>query len=226
MSLTVRDVITRAGRLLGSVASGDSLTADEGADALVAINSMKRAMMGTIIGPRLGSIALTGTTGQAENGGEYAIPVASFTLTAPLNPKSGARFGVTDANLNWTAQPLTIARNGRLINGSAANYVISTLGTNTRFWYRGDTGNWVIEADYVTLDDAVGFPDSLIDYLPLMLSVVMAAEYGSDLRPEVVAGAAEGRQAFARSYARRGRNQLDAPIGVQLADKPQSAQQG
>jgi hypothetical protein len=226
MSLTVRQVIQRSGRLHGCWAAGDDPTADEAADALIAINSLKRSMFGTLIGPRLGPISLSGTTGQAENGGEYQIPGgAAFTLTAPLNPRSGARFGVVDANLAWGTYSLTIARNGQLINGAASNYVISTAGMNTRFWFRGDTGNWIIEADFPTLDSAIEFPDPLIDYLPNMLAIVIAAEYGADVRPDVAQGAFEGRQAFARSYYRRGRNQIDAPIGLMDGGQRQPQQQ-
>jgi hypothetical protein len=225
MSLTVRDVIKRSGRLHGCWASGDDPSGPEGADALIAINTMKRALFGTIIGARLSPLALTGSSGQAESGGEYQLPAASFTLTAPLNPRSGARFGVVDANLAWTANPLTIARNGRLIAGVASSYIIAAAGQNTRFWFRGDTGNWIIEGDFTNLDQAIEFPDPLIAYLPNMLAVVIAAEYGADLRADVIAAAAEGRQAFARSYARRGRNQLDAPIGVG-GNAPQPAQPG
>jgi hypothetical protein len=152
---------------------------------------------------------------QAENGGEYQIPGgAAFTLTAPLNPRSGARFGVVDANLAWGTYALTINRDGQLINGAAANYEINTAGQNTRFWFRGDTGAWIIEADFASLNSAIEFPDPLIDYLPNMLAVVIAAEYGADIRPDVAAGAMEGRQAFARTYYRRGRNQIDRPIGL------------
>ena len=217
MSLSVRQVIQRSGRLHGCWAAGDDPTADEAADALIAINSMKRAMFGTLIGPRLGPLPLTGVAGQAENGGEYQLPGgAAFTLTAPLNPRAGARFGVVDANLAWGTYALSINRNGQLINGAAANYVISTAGASVRFWFRGDTGNWIIEADFPTLDSAIEFPDPLIDYMPNMLAVIIAAEYGADVRPDVAAGAMEGREAFARSYARRGRNQLDPPIGLTM----------
>jgi hypothetical protein len=229
MSLNVRQVIQRSGRLHGCWASGDDPTADEAADALVAINSLKRSMFGTLIGPRLGPISLSGTTGQAENGGEYQIPGgAAFTLTAPLNPRSGARFGVVDANLAWGTYALTINRNGQLINGAASNYVINTAGQNTRVWFRGDTGNWIIEADFPGLDSAIEFPDPLIDYLPNMLAVVIAAEYGAEVRPDVAAGALEGRQAFARSYYRRGRNQIDPPIGLMMpgGDAQPAAQRG
>ncbi|HEY5107215.1 MAG TPA: hypothetical protein VII73_10665 [Caulobacteraceae bacterium] len=215
MSLVVRDVIKRSGRLHGCWATGDDPSSDELNDAMISINTMKRALFGTVIGPRLSPQDCTGlTTKQAENGGEYQIPAAAFTLTAPLNPRSGARFGVVDANLNFATNNCTIARNGRLLNGVAANLVLSTNGANTRFWFRGDTGNWVEEADFAAADSAIEFPDALIAYLPNMLAVVIAAEFGAELRQDVIAGALEGRQAFARQYARRGRNGADAPIGV------------
>jgi len=224
MSITARDVIKRSGRLHGCWASGDDPTADEASDALISLNAMKDAMFGTIIGPRLGPQDCAGlSTAQAENGGEYQIPAVSFVLTAPLNPRSGARFGVVDANLNFAVNACTVARNGRLIAGLAANYLISTNGANTRFWFRGDTGNWIVEAPYPTLDTVVEFPIQLVGYLAYMLAVAIAAEYGADLRQDVATIAEEGRAAFARSYARRGRNQMDPPIGVAVGG-PQAQQ--
>lgn len=225
---TVRDVIKRAARLNGAIATGDDPSSDEMNDAMLCLNTMKRALFGTVIGVRLSPQDCTGLAAkQAENGGEYQIPGTLFTLTAPTNPRSGARFGVVDANLNFATNNCTVTRNGRLLEGAAANVVLSVVADNRRWWFRGDTGNWIREADYVTPDDAIEFPESLSAYLPNMLAVAFAAEFGADLRPDIVAGAAEGRQAFARQYARRGRNQADAPIGVDIgggAAQPQQQQ--
>ncbi len=223
----VRDVISRAMRLNGALASGDSPEADELNDAMLAMNTMKRALFGTVIGTRLSPQDLTGlTTAQAENGGEYQIPGgATFTLTAPGNPRSGARFGVVDANLNFATYNLTIARNGRLVNGAATNLVLSINGQALRFWFRGDTGNWVEEANYVTANDTIEFPEGLIAYMPYMLAVAIVGEFGGELRQDVIAGAIEGRQAFARQYARRGRNMIDPPIGVDGGQQAQQPQQ-
>jgi hypothetical protein len=229
MTLTVRDVIRRAGRLQGQWDSGSDPEADQVADALDSFNALKRSMFGTVIGPRLGPRDLgVATFAQAENGGEYQIPAAvgGFVLRAPANPKAGARFGVVDTAAGWTTMPLTIMGNGRLIALSAANYVINTTGANTRFWFRADVGSWLIEQDWAELDEIIEFPDVLIAYLPYMLAVAMASEYGQDLRPEVSGIAGEGRAAFARTYARRGRNQLDAPIGATLAGAGDQAAQG
>src|SRR5271165_4409065 len=109
MSLNALGVISRALRLLGSLAGGDTPGANDAADALTAFNAMKRAWFGTLIGPRLSAIGLSGTSGQAENGGEYAIPPNTFSLTAPGNPRPGDRFGVVDVNLSFSgATPCSI----------------------------------------------------------------------------------------------------------------------
>ena len=218
MSLTVLGVICRAFRLYGTLAAEATPDADDAAAALIAFNSMKRAWMGTLIGPRLSPLALTGAAGQAENGGDYMIPTgAPFTLTAPANPRNGARFGAVDANLSFDSYPLTVARNGRLINGAASNAVVSTAGAATRWWYRGDTANWVAEADSPSLSSVIEFPDPVIAYMPYMLAVMAAAEFSAALTPEVRAGNLEGRAVLARIYGRRGRGRPEGPIGLYAA---------
>lgn len=218
MSLNVLGVISQAMVKLGVLASGATPTADDAADALAHLNAMKRAWFGTLIGPRLSSQALSGTSGQAENGGEYVIPGgAAFTLAAPGNPRSGARFGAVDGSLGFAANNLTITHAGRLMNGLAASYVVATSGKNTRWWYRGDTGNWVLEADYATVNDAIEFPDTVIAYMPFMLAQAIAAAFSAQVTPEVQAAALEGRQVLARTYARRGRNGPDPALGLPQA---------
>lgn len=218
MTLTVREVVTRASRLNGAIASGDGITADEAVDVVTAFNAMVRAMHGTIIGPRLSPLPAAAAL-TAENGGQYQIAASLMTITAPTNPRNGFRFGVVDANLNFTTNTCTIARNGRLLEGAAANISLTTNGDNRIWFFRGDVGNWVKEID-LTIDATVHYPDPLVAYLPDMLAVYVQGEFGGDIRPDVVAKALEGRQSFARSYARRGRNQMDAPLNVPL----QSAQ--
>lgn len=214
MSMTVRDVIKRANRLMGALATGDDPTADELNDALLSYNSMVRSMFGTIIGPRLSSLTCAVSL-TAEPGGIYQVGSVAVTVTLPSQPRSGARVGVNDANLGLGANTCTVNRGGRLLEGAAANLVLNTNGITRIWFYRGDAGNWVREADAL-IDDAIFFPDPLIAYMSDMLAVYVAGEFGSDIRPDTVAKAVEGRQAFARSYARRGRNQADAPVGVDI----------
>jgi hypothetical protein len=92
--------------------------------------------------------------------------------------------------------------------------VFSTPGQGGRFWFRGDTGNWVGEGDTLTLTSAIEFPDPIIAYMPYMLAVAMAAEFSADLTTEIEAGNLEGRAVLARTYGRRGRAQPEGPIGL------------
>ena len=220
MSLNVLQVLQRAHQMMGQVNGNISPGADDQVVLLQGYNAMKRAWFGTLIGPRLSAIGLNGANGQAENGGEYMIPGgAAFSLNAPVNPRAGDRFGVIDASLNWATNNLTIAPNGRLINGSASSLVINTSGANARWWFRADTGNWVLEADATSLTSVPEFPDEIIAYLPYMLALAVAASFSGDLTPEVRAAGLEGRAVLARKYGRRGRANPDGPIG--LAAPPQ-----
>lgn len=218
MTLLIRDIVKRSQRLLGALVTGDDPSADELSDELLSYTAMQRSLFGTVIGPKLSPFTAPTTPGQAENGGLYMIPASLYTLTAPTNPRSGARFGAVDPNLNFATNNCTIARNGRLLEGAASNLTLSTNGANRQWFFDADTGNWVREADPASVDVSPPFPDRLISHLPAMLAVWIAAEFGSEIRPDVVAMGQLGMQAFARVYARRGRNQTDAPIGVQIQE--------
>lgn len=217
MSLLPRDVMKRAYRKLGGLASGDDPAAEEGADLFMALNGMMRSLLGTVIGPRLSPQPMTGSI-QAENGGVYqATNTFPSVLTAPPNPKSGSRFGVADTASNFGLYALTVNRNGRLLEGAAANVVLNTNGAARTWFFNGETANWVREADLATLDTAFPYPDALVAFLPDMLAVFFAGEVASDaLSQDVISLASSGIQAFSRVYGRRGANQLDPPAGFSI----------
>lgn len=214
MSLDVHDVITRALRLLGALASGDEPDAEQMADALEAFNTLKRSWFGTLIGARLTSQGVSASPAQAENGGEYAVSALTLSLTAPGNPRAGGRFGVVDQALSFTTHPCTVSPNGALLEGASAPLVLSSAGDNRRWWFRGDTGNWLREADFTDPTNAIEFPDAMIAYMPYMLAVILAPEFNTELRQDVIAADALGRATMARAYAPRGRNEVEAPLGV------------
>lgn len=219
MSDTVLDVINRAARLLGDLASGASLSGAESNDALQAYNSMYRGLFGTVIGPRPSSI-LTAVNVTAQPGYIYGVGSATITITLPPNPRPGSRIGVSDANAALATYPVTVARSGHLLEGAAANLTLNTNGATRQWFYRPDAANWVREADQALIDTPP-FSDDLIGFMPAMLAVHMASEYGADIRPDVAALAQYGYAAFARVYARRGRNQSEPPLGVNVAGQTQ-----
>jgi hypothetical protein len=133
---------------------------------------------------------------------------------------------VVDANLCFATHNCTINPNGRLINGSVNNLVLSYNGLGGRWWYRGDIGGWVEEADSASVNSAIEFPDAIIAYMPYMLAVVLAPEFNTELRADVIAANGEGRALMARTYARRGRNAIEQPIGLPAAAPAAQGAQG
>ncbi len=125
-----------------------------------------------------------------------------------------------DGSLDFAAHHCTITPGGAQIEGSTSNLVLSANGDNRRWWYRGDTANWVREADFASVTSAIEFPDNLIAFLPYMLAVVIAPEYNTELRQDVIGGDTMGRLLFAKTYAPRGRNETESPVGIPWPNSP------
>lgn len=71
----------------------------------------------------------------------------AVTATLPANPNVGDRIGFRDANDTWDTNNLTINGNGRNIEGSASNKVLSTEGqyyvleySSTQGWFLAQNG--------------------------------------------------------------------------------------
>ena len=218
MSLSVRDVIKRAGRMHGCWASGDEPDADEAMDALVSYNSMKRALFGTVIGPRLSPRpgARRGVPGRDRR--RVSDPAGQPTRSPrPSIRKSGARFGVVDAGLNFSAQPCTRAgrrparqrRSGRPV--ADRQWPERTVLVPRRHRQLGDRGRCggTGHADRVS-----GQPDRL---------PAQHARHGHRrrIRRRPAAGRDRGRPGRPggvrpRLFARRGRSPFDIPLGLAL----------
>jgi len=101
-------------------------------------------------GPQGPSGALTAwtvknTTYTAVNGDRLIANTSAgaFTITLPITPASGAYVVITDAN-DWSANNLTVARNGSTIEGYAENLVLDQKGVTVELIYDG--GTWSVTA--------------------------------------------------------------------------------
>lgn len=158
--MTVREIIRRALQMLRVVAPGETPTADESADGLIAYNAMISALRGYGVGPALRPMA--SVSGSAVIGGLHT----DTTLVAPEDPFDGARFGVTGACTLTTADDSTI-----------------TSATEAcALFYRADTDEWIIEADASGLDVEPQFPAAFHDGLAALLATRLP-DYGADISP-------------------------------------------
>jgi hypothetical protein len=166
MATTASQAIDRAMRRLGVLGEGASASYAEANDGLTVLNFTLRGLFGDQIGVKLEPVAASTTTGQY--GAMYQGIGAAFTLTLPDNPKDGWRIGVTDAALAFGTFNATIARNGRLLEGAAANLTLSTNGTSRIWFYRTDTGNWEREKDLALSDNIYLADDCMTGFVAML----------------------------------------------------------
>lgn len=193
---TVRDIITRAHRLLGVVAAGESLSADDGASGLEAFLGLLDELL-----PDLLPVSVTGDYETAGNRHLLVDGTAgALTVTLPADPSDGMRVQVTDIAADFATHNVTVARNGRLLEGSAANQTLATNGISKTWMYRGDTGNWHLLSTLAQAD-TLPFPSRYDQALAAVLAVVLQGEFGAQLAPGVVTQAEAGRRALEARYA-------------------------
>lgn len=97
--------------------------------------------------------------------------MSGVTITLPeQTPTDGFRLEVIDAAGTAAASPITISRNGWKINGSAANYTISTNGARRSLMFRADTGDWSL-VDDLELEDDLPFPADFDEAIALNAAI-------------------------------------------------------
>lgn len=81
------------------------------------------------------------------NGGIDAIDTSggAITATLPANPAPGDVVRFADARRTWANNNVTVARNGRPINGAALDLILNVSGRLVTLIYRDDTYGWSVQ---------------------------------------------------------------------------------
>jgi hypothetical protein len=74
----------------------------------------------------------------------FVTSASSLTLTLPSSPTLNDEIQIVDASGNALTYNITIARNGKLINGNAGNFVIDANGYWASLIYTGSTYGWKV----------------------------------------------------------------------------------
>lgn len=74
----------------------------------------------------------------------FVTSASALTLTLPASPTVGDEVQVVDASGNSSTYNITIARNGKLINGNAGNFIIDVNGGWYTLLFTGNTYGWKV----------------------------------------------------------------------------------
>lgn len=130
--------------------------------------------------------------------------IAGRSVTLPKGDGApvpdGMRVKVVDAAGTAATSNITISRNGWKINGSAADYTISTNGGSASLMFRADLGDWKLVAD-LALGDDLPFPEDFDEAVALNLSRRLTL-YGQSLSRDDEKRADMGAKRIRARYAK------------------------
>lgn len=196
---TASSIITSALREANIIAVGTSPTTAETTEALDRLNSLLKAVVGTLVGVELENwgvvtaTSLTDPSGVALSSLSYIKPnsrmvcqlTAATTLNLDPKPEDGQRVQFVDGKNNFATYNLTVSGNGNLIDGTSS-IVFNTNGTSREFLYRADKGNWV-EIETMASGDTFPLPEEFDDYFITKLAIRLNPRYGRVISEETKA---------------------------------------
>jgi len=74
----------------------------------------------------------------------FVTSASALTLTLPASPSVNDQIDVFDASGNASTYNITVARNGKLINGNAGNFIIDVNGSWYTLVFTGNTYGWKV----------------------------------------------------------------------------------
>ena len=74
----------------------------------------------------------------------FVTSASALTLTLPSSPSANDQIDIFDVSGNAVTYNITVARNGKLINGNAGNLIIDQNGRWTTLVFTGNTYGWAV----------------------------------------------------------------------------------
>lgn len=214
----ISEIIRQALRETNVVAITQDSNPTETAEGLARLQALVLSTLGNEVGYIMedwnvvSAASLTKPSGvplTAAQAAAFAVPpnarlvcglTGATTVLLDPQPQDGQRFSVVDADDGFASNNLTINPNGRKIEASTSNLVISTDGTAKQWLYRADSANWSV-IDPLETDAEFPFPSDFDDYFIIMLAMRLNPRYGRELTKESAARMEQQRAQFIRRYS-------------------------
>ena len=90
------------------------------------------------------SSAISTATNLAAGYRYFVTSASALTLTLPASPSVNDQIDIFDASGNASTYNITVARNGKLINGNAGNFIIDVNGSWYTLVFTGNTYGWKV----------------------------------------------------------------------------------
>lgn len=233
---TIAQLITDAYQVNNLIGLTETPSAAEQDKALRMFNRIFRSALGYELGERLPSLNI-GTNGvtkpasyyYTDNRYElfppYFLPAnyrfvlnLSEPITAylPTDPEDGARIAVLDSFGNLSTNPITLAGNGRKIEGQTS-VLLDTDNYSAEWFFRSDLGEWVKISNLAASDD-FPLPTEYEEYFIMLLNIRLLAGENVNPAPEISPILSELRKKIRTNY-RQTRTVKAEPALIRLTNR-------
>lgn len=197
---TLATILDDAHYRIGALAEGQPLPAHDAAVGLRALNGLIDSLPDRGVGDTLRLIRVTGAYTIAKPSILHVIATAALTVTLPENPHDGFRVKIVDVGANFASYNCTIARNGWLIAGAAADVTLSTSGQSKEYMYRADLGDWKDITRPLLGASESPFPPAHDEGVKSMLALLLCEFKGKQPTAELVFAAQDGLARLQAQY--------------------------
>lgn len=181
---TCRDIIQAAYEELGAL-GGNAPTAADSAIGMRRLTALMNGLAGMGIGEPLKDLVVdTETTDALPINTRAVVTTGGLTIYLPDEPCDGTRIQVIDAGADFSGDSVTIDRNGRLLEGSAANITAATEGYSRTWFYRADLADWTYWDEALALEDTFPFPAATEDAFAIILAYRLSPSNGLAMTAE------------------------------------------
>lgn len=221
----ISSIILDAFRESNMLPLGKDPTDNQNAEALRLLNALFLAAYGGDAGERLQDWPL-GNFGRQE---DVFLPLTDDTINHPPinrrliatnetaktvylspNPQDGSQMSLVDPFSRLGDFPVTIDANGRTID-SVAEAFFDAAGVSREFFYRADTGDWVMLTNK-ELSDEMPFPAAFDTMFMILLAMRLNPRYGRTLDEQSAVMLKQGRREFIARYLQSQPLEIDDSI--------------
>lgn len=172
---TCREIVRAAYEEIGALV-GTEPDARDGELGMRRLNALIAGLCGMGIGEPLADLFVSESRALPSNC-RAVVGAGGLTLALPAEPQDGCRVGVVLAG----SGPVTLARNGRLLEGAAADLTVASRRT---WFYRADLGDWRAVDEALSLGDDFPFPAATEEAFTVLLALRLAPAAGPSLPAE------------------------------------------
>lgn len=113
---------------------------------LNSVNTYTQAELDTLIATKKTEVSasISSNTNLVAGRRYFVTSASALTLTLPASPSVNDQIDIFDASGNAVTYNITVARNGKLINGNAGNFIIDVNGSWYTLVFTGNTYGWKV----------------------------------------------------------------------------------